>query len=295
MQLDFKPITPQSRAEVQSVTFAAGLRNCNFTFANLYGWQTHFGTCYAVVGETLVLRFRFGESMAHIVCSRRVPDRALLESLADADGHLCLLALEDDRAAAVAALFPGRATVTPMRDSYDYLYLRSELASVAGKSLKNKRNHINKFRTEHPGFEYRDLTPDLFDRCRQLERLWRDASPHENPDYGDTIDTEQRVIERVFANWDALGMQGGCIFVDDELVAFTYGCPVTPDTFDVCVEKADRRVDGAFSIINQQFAAHLPESYLYLNREEDMGLEGLRKAKLSYHPAQLITFNSLTL
>ena len=79
------------------------------------------------------------------------------------------------------------------------------------------------------------------------------------------------------------------------MVAFTYGAAVTHDTFDVCVEKADRTVDGAFNIINQQFAAHLPEQYVYVNREEDMGLEGLRKSKLSYHPHQLLSYNIVTI
>ena len=107
----------------------------------------------------------------------------------------------------------------------------------------------------------------------------------------DTIDAEHRVMETIFSNWDALGMIGGSIFVDGRMVAFTYGSAVTTDTFDVCVEKADRHVECAFAIINQQFAEHLPEQYIYLNREEDMGIPGLRQAKLSYHPEILLTYN----
>ena len=80
-------------------------------------------------------------------------------------------------------------------------------------------------------------------------------------------------------------------FTSGVMVAFTYGSAVTTDTFDVCVEKADRHVGGAFAIINQQFAEHLPEQYVYLNREEDMGIPGLRQAKLSYHPEILLTYN----
>ena len=88
-------------------------------------------------------------------------------------------------------------------------------------------------------------------------------------------------------------MMGGSIFVEGRMVAFTYGAAVTTDTFDICVEKADRHVEGAFSIINQQFAEHLPEQYIYLNREEDMGISGLRQSKLSYHPETLLTYNSV--
>lgn len=109
--------------------------------------------------------------------------------------------------------------------------------------------------------------------------------------YGDTIAAEQRVMENIFQYWDKLGMLGGSIYIHNRMVAFTFGSAVTNDTFDVCVEKADRNIDGLFSVINQQFAAHLPQQYVYLNREEDMGLEGLRKAKLSYHPEILLTYN----
>ena len=86
-------------------------------------------------------------------------------------------------------------------------------------------------------------------------------------------------------------MMGGSIWLDGRMVAFTYGAAVTDDTIDVCVEKADRNIDGLFSVINQQFCAHMPERFVYVNREEDMGLEGLRKAKLSYHPEILLTYN----
>ena len=99
------------------------------------------------------------------------------------------------------------------------------------------------------------------------------------------------MVETVFAHWNELGMMGGSIWLDGRMVAFTYGAAVTDDTIDVCVEKADRNIDGLFSVINQQFCAHLPEHFVFVNREEDMGLEGLRKAKLSYHPEILLSYN----
>ena len=115
----------------------------------------------------------------------------------------------------------------------------------------------------------------------------------ENHEYNIMANAEQQAMETVFGHWDEVGVRGGCIYVGEKMVAFTYGSAVTYDTFDVCVEKADRTVDGAFNIINQQFAAHLPEQYVYLNREEDMGLEGLRKSKLSYRPQFLLSYNNV--
>ena len=101
------------------------------------------------------------------------------------------------------------------------------------------------------------------------------------------------MIENVFTHWHQLDMHGGAIFVDGRIIAFSFGAAVSDDTFDTCVEKADRSIDGAFNIINQQMALHLPPQFRYINREEDMGLEGLRKSKLSYHPDTLLSYNIL--
>ena len=203
--------------------------------------------------------------------------------------YMTLFGLEDAQAAQLSGL-SARYTISvePLRNQYDYIYQRKGLMELRGRHLAGKRNHIRRFRAEHPDFEYRPLRPELFDDCRRLTEIWvgeRDAS--------DTIDAEKQVMETIFSHWDELGMTGGSIFTDGRMVAFTYGAAVTDDTMDVCVEKADRRVEGAFAIINQQFAEHLPEQYVYVNREEDMGIAGLRLAKLSYQPEILLTFNAV--
>ena len=181
-----------------------------------------------------------------------------------------------------------------LRNSYDYIYRRDELELMQGKNLKAKRNHVNKFLSEHPDYEYRELTPEHFDECRRLQVLWNEEIHHDNPWYGNTIESEHRMIETVFANWSELDILGGAIFVDGKMIAFSFGAAVTNDTFDTCVEKADRNISGAFSIINQQMAQHLPPQFRYINREEDMGLEGLRKSKTSYHPDRLLSYNIIT-
>lgn len=95
-------------------------------------------------------------------------------------------------------------------------------------------------------------------------------------------------MQTVLENMDALDIQGGVLFAEGRIVAFTYGSPINPTTFDTCVEKANADVEGAYSMINYEFANSLPDTYLYINREEDLGLEGLRKAKLSYNPDTIL-------
>lgn len=297
-QLEFHRLTIADKDSVQEVTLASGRRNCNLTFANLVGWQFWFHTEVCVTGGVVVFRFNIEGQRAYMLCSAVPPSEHLLRLLcadaASVGADLSIMGLEDDHAAAVRMLCP-RAVVEPQRNRYDYVYLRQELTEMKGKNLKAKRNHVNKFLSEHPDFEYVGLTPERFDECRQLSMLWRNEVHQDIPYYNEMVRAEQRAMETVLAHWDELGMRGGCIYADGRLVAFTYGAAVTHDTFDVLVEKADRTVDGAFNIINQQFAAHLPEEYVYINREEDMGLEGLRKSKLSYHPHELLSYNIVTI
>jgi len=309
--MTFHPLSLLDREAMQAVTLPSGRRNCNYTFANLVGWKFLFGTEVCVLENAVVLRYTFDGQRAYMVCTSKAFSLELIEALSDdSNGDLTLIGLEDSQVEQLSNLIAplssprlggspdakiylpllGEArrglSVEPVRDQYDYIYRRIELATLHGKHLDAKRNHINRFRAEHPDFEYRPLTPELFDECRRLTEIWQGEKGA-----SDTIDVEKQVMETIFSNWDALGMIGGSIIVNGCMVAFAYGSAVTTDTLDVCVEKADRHVEGAFAIINQQFAEHLPEQYIYLNREEDMGIPGLRQAKLSYHPEILLTYN----
>ena len=295
IELDFHTLTIADRAAVQAVTLTSGRRNCNFSFANLVGWQFWYSTEVCVLPGAVVLRFSLEGKCAYMLCMPGTPSCELLEALCADCGHrLTLLGLEDEAALQLRRNACRKGidiSVEPRRDQFDYIYRRERLASLRGGKLQAKRNHVNRFRASHPDFEYRSLEPSLFDECHRVATLWHDGKKHDNPFYGDTIEVEKNAMETIFSHWDELGMRGGSIFVDGRMVAFTYGAAVTTDTFDVCVEKADPGVEDAFSIINQQFCAHLPESFTYVNREEDMGLAGLRTAKLSYHPEILLSFN----
>ena len=294
--MTFHQLALSDREAMQAVTLPSGRRNCNYTFANLVGWQFWYYTEVCILENTVVLRYTFDGQRAYMVCTSEALSLELIEALLDdSNGDLTLIGLEDSQVEQLSTLNSKLSTnVEPLRDQYDYIYRRTDLATLHGRHLDAKRNHIHRFRAEHPDFEYRPLTTESFDECRRLTEIWQEEknqNDNENENRNETINAEHRVMETIFSNWDTLGMIGGSIFVDGRMVAFTYGSAVTTDTFDVCVEKADRHVEGAFAIINQQFAEHLPEQYIYLNREEDMGIPGLRQAKLSYRPEILLTYN----
>ena len=312
--MTFHQLALSDREAMQAVTLPSGRRNCNYTFANLVGWKFLFGTEVCVLENAVVLRYTFAGQRADMVCTSEALSLELIEALFDdSNGDLTLMGLEDSQVEQLSILASPKMltlgivqtslnsalaqshlsiSTEPVRDQYDYIYRRTDLATLHGRHLDAKRNHIHRFRAEHPDFEYRPLTPEYFDECRRLTEKWQGEKARTKFNgNSEAIDVEKQVMETIFSNWDALGMTGGSIFVDGRMVAFTYGAAVTTDTLDVCVEKADRHVEGAFAIINQQFAEHLPEQYVYLNREEDMGIPGLRQAKLSYHPEILLTYN----
>ncbi|MBP5189724.1 MAG: DUF2156 domain-containing protein [Bacteroidales bacterium] len=297
--LHFRPLTIDDKNGIQRITLNSGLQNCNYNFANLIGWRILFDTEVCLLPDTVIIRYNFNHRRpAFFLNSASLPDRTVIESLRQIEAKngrtLTIINVNDEWATQLKRQYGDSVSVEPLRNSYDYIYLRDELEQMKGKNLKAKRNHINKFLSQHPDFEFRKLVPEMFDRCRQLAQQWREEVQHDNPWYGNTIESEHQMIEEVFRHWDTLDMYGGTIFVDGEMIAFSFGAAVTNDTFDTCVEKANRSIDGAFNIINQQMAQHLPMQFRYINREEDMGLEGLRKSKLSYHPYHLLSYNILT-
>ena len=281
--IHFRPLTAEDRTLVQSYLWSGDRRGCDLSIANLIGWQFLFNTQIAEVDGQLVFRLHFFGDLAYIVPVFDLDViKALMEDSASMGQPFLMSGVTRQVAEALVEAMPGVFDIDENRDFSDYVYFREKLENLSGKKLQSKRNHINKFLSLYPQYEYKPLTKDMIPACLQLEKQWKAGQDDE--DQADSQNMELRAMTRVFHRWDQLGMMGGTIWIDGELVAFTYGCPINHDTFDVCVEKANVAYEGAYTIINREFVRHLPEQYKYINREEDMGEEGLRKAKLSYRP-----------
>jgi hypothetical protein len=164
--------------------------------------------------------------------------------------------------------------------------LREELATLSGKKFQPKRNHINQFLRAFPDYEFLKITPEIVSQCIDLESVWEKRHDSENESESRKI--ERKAITVALENFDALGLQGGALKVNGKIVAFTYGSPINSSVFDIACEKADTEIIGAYAMINNLFAKQIPENFVYLNREEDLGIEGLRKAKLSYQPYEIL-------
>ncbi len=189
--------------------------------------------------------------------------------------------------------YPGKFQIAYDRDSADYVYETEKLTTLAGKKLHGKRNHINKFKENYPNWVYEPVTGENVEECFQMALKWRKEAECEQ-------DEEKRAEMCVTLNalrlLEELQLKGGLLRAEPggEVIAFTIGEPLNPDTFVVHIEKAFAEVQGAYPMINQQFVAHEAQGYQYVNREEDTGAEGLRKAKLSYRPAFLVEKGMVT-
>jgi len=170
------------------------------------------------------------------------------------------------------------------RDYDDYIYLRTDLAELKGKSYQSKRNFVNRFKRNN-NYEYLPIAAAHIDECLALEAQWFEVN---NGVMDKSTTGERKALTYALQHFNELGLTGGLLRVEGRTVAFTFGMPINYDTFGVHVEKADTSVEGSYAMINYEFANHIPEQYIYLNREEDLGVEGLRTAKLSYHPTFLL-------
>jgi hypothetical protein len=186
----------------------------------------------------------------------------------------------------IEAAMPGLFDYTLNRSVSDYIYTTEKLTHLKGKKLQSKRNHINRFMREND-WKYKSLTghPEIVKECKAMLDDWMEMN-REEKDPSLTYDDHATTL--MLDHFEELQLRGGLICVNSRIAAFTIGEPLTEDTMIVHVEKAFTTIHGAYTIINQQFAEHETEGYTYINREEDMGIENLRKAKLSYQPDILL-------
>lgn len=286
--ITFKDVTLEDRELITRYTLDSPRRNCDLSFSNLCSWRFLYNTKFAVIDGFLLLKFWADGELVYMMPIGTGDLKKALEALmADArrEGQpFCLLGICEGMCSELEAIMPGRFRFTADRDYADYLYLRSDLATLAGKKLQAKRNHVNKFRRTYH-YEYTSITPDRIAECLELEARWCRANHCEQHE---GTGNERRALVYALHHFEELGLTGGILHVDGRIAAFTFGMPINRDTFGIHVEKADTEIDGAYAMINYEFANHIPEQYLYINREEDLGIEGLRRAKLSYQPAVIL-------
>ena len=272
-------------------------RSCERTFVNVFLWSRKYPVKWAIVENTLVFKSENDTHLSYAFPAGTDEDIqkaiAVLEKYSEKKGYpFSMYNVTPDNFERLEQWYPGRFQITYERDDADYIYESEKLATLSGKKLHGKRNHINKFKnTFGDRWSYEPMSVDNVEECFQMALDWRN-------DNGCNEDEEKNAEMCVTLNslrlFQELELTGGVLRIDGKVVAFTMGEPVCSDTFVVHIEKAYADVPGAYPMINQQFVEHECMGYRYVNREEDTGAEGLRKAKLSYRPAFLIEKGTVT-
>ncbi|WP_033124284.1 DUF2156 domain-containing protein [Eubacterium sp. ER2] len=291
LEFDFKRPQLEDKEVISHYFKHHTSRSCERTFVNVFLWARFYNVTFAIIEDTLVFKSEDENSFAFAYPAGEPENvKKALDTLYQYSQErgvpFRLYNVTPDHFEQIEAWYPGRFQIEYNEDLADYVYESEKLCTLAGKKLHGKRNHINKFKSLYEGrWSYETMSGDNVEECFQMALKWRnqngcDDDPEKNSEMCVTLNSLRLFRE--------LELTGGILRVDGQIVAFTIGEPVCSDTFVVHIEKAFPDVQGAYTMINQQFVEHECMDYRYVNREEDTGDEGLRKAKRSYRPVFMV-------
>ena len=284
--LAFKPIEIDDRDWIVPLLRASDFQGSEYSFCSNFIWgsQYHIEACrfedrYLVLAGKKKHSFLFPPGSSPL----KPAIEALLDYCREKGEAFRMHGICEEAKAELESCFPGKFHFAEDRDNFDYIYTSESLITLAGIKLHAKRNHINQFKLGNWSFE--KITPENQQECLEMNRLWCEENGcSEDP----SKQKEVCAVARAFRHYDRLGLVGGMLRLDGKVVAYTLGEPLNSDTFVVHFEKAFAGVRGAYPMVNNQFVENCAADFRYINREEDMGIEGLRRAKLSYQPEILL-------
>ncbi|GHU54980.1 hypothetical protein FACS1894132_10410 [Clostridia bacterium] len=286
--LEFREINIEDRFWISELLRKSDYRGCEYSFANNLAWQR--------LSNSKIARFKDFYIVATQEPSFIFPagDGDYLEVLGEMKKYignepLKITNITEEILPIIEEFttnFNLEFSIINCIDWWDYVYLQEDLANLKGKKYDKKRNHLNKFYEYN--WKYRPLLKEYFDECIAFAAITYNKRDGFNER---SSVVEQYAIDRFFEYFEEMNLQGGTLWINEVLVAFTIGEQLNSDTFCIHIEKADINYHGAFTAINHQFAKTL--NCKYINREEDMGILGLRKSKKSYYPCFQIEKNTV--
>ncbi|MBE5759019.1 MAG: DUF2156 domain-containing protein [Clostridiales bacterium] len=285
--LAFKPITLEDRAWMENYLQKDSFECMEYSFTFNYIWQDVYGYCAAEEDGFLIIMSRYPGYETYTYAGDGDISVLLPKLLQDAEergNRFRLFSMTEKKKQEIEAAFPGKFIFTQDRDNADYIYEAEKLQTLAGKKLHGKRNHINRFLTKYENWRYEEITKENIADCLQINRLWYEGKDRSD---NETAQGEILALKRLFDSFEELQMKGAIIYVDEKPAAYAVGDALNDEIFMVHFEKALTQYDGIYALINREFAKNAAAGFRYINRQEDIGEEGLRKAKLSYYPERL--------
>lgn len=281
--ITFHTPTLEDKAWIRELLDGVPFMNCEYGFGNMFLWAESFGTKVGRYKDFLIMR----SGTAYLFpIGKNEPTEAveyLIDYAKSAGECLKFVNVTKEVRAFLEEKFPDRFDFVENRAFADYIYSVDDLINLSGKKYHKKRNHLSNFKKKY-SYTFEQITSANLYECFEMYEVWLKNKNAEN----DENYEEYSAVKRAFDSFEQLGFVGGALRVDGKIEAFTMGESLTSETFCTHIEKANTDIIGSYAAINNEFAKNCLASFKYVNREEDMGIEGLRKAKLSYYPAILL-------
>ncbi|MDO8281193.1 MAG: phosphatidylglycerol lysyltransferase domain-containing protein [Thermodesulfovibrionia bacterium] len=280
---EFKDIDLSMKDDITRFLSRYPIEASEYTFTNLFAFKGTYDFKVSILNDSLIILknrhpislfcpvsdtpdlqrlFGYMKGQGAEPCFERVPESFVKKHLEGDERYICL----------------------EERDQFDYLHDVQELIDLKGRRFHDKKNRVNRFRSEYK-YEYQTLTAELVDECIEFEDYWCEVRECEKY-YG--LDRERCAIFAMLRNFKYLNLKGGVIRIDNRIAALTIAEQFLSDTIVIHVEKANPDIQGLYQVINQEFLMHEAGDVKFVNREQDLGIKGLRDAKMSYHPVKFI-------
>jgi len=285
MSLQFEPITLERQTAYSALLATCPHVTSDYSFINLWGWADEYGLQWAWTDAVVWIKQTRPKEIHWAPVGPWENIDWTRELNGNFSGNREFIRVPENALIYWKASFKDRMTAESSRGHWDYIYDTSELIALKGNRFHKKKNLVNQFVKKHT-FSYTPLKPDLIEHALNLQTdwcTWRDCESF------DTLASENRTIQKILLNWnDISGITGGALLVDDAMVAYTVAERLTDNMLLVHFEKANPDYKGVYQAINQMFLSHSDATVQTVNREQDLDDEGLRKAKLSYHPIDFL-------
>ena len=288
--IQFRHVSISEKEWVDQFVKAEDSRSADFNFGNIYMWDKSYRQKIAQEGDRLLTKLWYEDQPFFAFPIGSGDLRPAIDTLTAyaqrRDFPLAIRGVTAENRELLESCYPDRFEFTEDRDCFDYIYSAEKLSTMGGKKLHRKRNFCNRFEKNY-SWEFKRLTQELIPSCMQMLGDWQ--AGFELPPDG--LEDEHAAMIRCFMRYKALGLEGGVLYADGKIVGFTVGEVISSDTFDVHFEKAFASIAGAYPMVCREFARQIISDHpniVYLNREDDMGRENLRTAKMDFYPEFLL-------
>lgn len=281
--MEFKKIELCDKAKLLPFLQNANELTCEISFVNLLIWQPLYNNCYCIEDGMLFLKSYDDKIETYSLPFGDV--KSGMEKIINHCGKLPdIWAQEGKRFNRFKELYGDTYDIYESRNEFDYIYNSQDLINLSGKRYHSKRNHISAFSKQY-NWHYEDINTENIGKVKECAKIWYRQNGGR---MDEELKNEMHSVNLMLDNMEFLGIKGGVIIVDERVVAFTLGSAINQQIYNIHTEKAISDFETAYTVINREFAAKNLEKYKYINREDDLGIEGLRRSKLSYKPEILL-------